>query len=372
MTALDAYAKLEAEGQYFDGISDTPHAVMVSFGERSLVISDFADAVLAHWPLASLKLHDDSGEGGDATPEVAVLPDLSSAERVVLTDAEMIAAIGEVCPDLGHQPASAGSRYRPGLWLALMTVGILIGLAVYLPSQTGRLASIISADRAQALGAAMADRIAIDLGVGTTARQCRAPEGLTALRRLTDRLLPADPMPYPLQLRVLDVGEIDAIALPGGTILILRGLLDEADTPEEVAAVLAHLIAHVGHGDPLRQAMQAAGIAGAQGALTGDMTNPAIVEAAVEAALEFAPSPETEAAADLAAFTVLENAGLPSLAYANLITRLARAESPALARHPDPGDRANAAIAADRIGARAFAPALDDRAWISLQNICEG
>lgn len=49
---------------------------------------------------------------------------------------------------------------------------------------------------------------------------------------------------------VLDSDEINAIACPGGDILVCRGLLNLADNEDELAAILAHEVAHValGHG----------------------------------------------------------------------------------------------------------------------------
>ena len=41
MTALDTYAKLEAEAQYLPAAGAPARSVILNFGERSLVISDF-------------------------------------------------------------------------------------------------------------------------------------------------------------------------------------------------------------------------------------------------------------------------------------------------------------------------------------------
>jgi predicted Zn-dependent protease len=48
---------------------------------------------------------------------------------------------------------------------------------------------------------------------------------------------------------VLDSDEVNALACPGGTILITRGMLNRARNEEELAAILAHEIAHVNHKD---------------------------------------------------------------------------------------------------------------------------
>lgn len=48
---------------------------------------------------------------------------------------------------------------------------------------------------------------------------------------------------------VLDSGEINAFACPGGIILITRGMVSSMKSEDELAAVLAHEIAHIIHRD---------------------------------------------------------------------------------------------------------------------------
>ena len=58
---------------------------------------------------------------------------------------------------------------------------------------------------------------------------------------------------YPYQLKVLNVSDINAFALPGGFIYINRGLIEAARSEGELAGVMAHEIGHVAlrHG-PIR------------------------------------------------------------------------------------------------------------------------
>ena len=48
---------------------------------------------------------------------------------------------------------------------------------------------------------------------------------------------------------ILDSDEMNAFACPGGTILITRGMLMSTATEDEIAAILAHEIAHINHRD---------------------------------------------------------------------------------------------------------------------------
>jgi hypothetical protein len=49
----------------------------------------------------------------------------------------------------------------------------------------------------------------------------------------------------PVRIRVIDLGIVNAAALPGRQIVVLNGLIDKAESPDEVAGVLGHEIGHV-------------------------------------------------------------------------------------------------------------------------------
>jgi beta-barrel assembly-enhancing protease len=51
--------------------------------------------------------------------------------------------------------------------------------------------------------------------------------------------------PYNLKIYILSTEKINALALPGGNIIIFEGLLKIADSPEELAGVLAHEAQHI-------------------------------------------------------------------------------------------------------------------------------
>lgn len=72
----------------------------------------------------------------------------------------------------------------------------------------------------------------------------RAAEIMVA--RIVGRLLAAADQPNAqFQVTILDTSEVNAFALPGGYIYVTRGILALASDTSELAAVLAHEIAHV-------------------------------------------------------------------------------------------------------------------------------
>jgi beta-barrel assembly-enhancing protease len=65
---------------------------------------------------------------------------------------------------------------------------------------------------------------------------------------------------YSFQFHILNDTNINAFAVPGGHIFIHTGLLEAADTPEEIAGVLAHEIAHVTERHGFRALINSAGL----------------------------------------------------------------------------------------------------------------
>ncbi|MDJ0782424.1 MAG: M48 family metallopeptidase [Desulfosarcinaceae bacterium] len=81
-----------------------------------------------------------------------------------------------------------------------------------------------------------------------------AAEGTRArVQRLLDRLqTDCAELPFPLQVHVKAGQTINALAFPGGHIVIFQGLLDEVASENELAFVLAHEMGHYIHRDHLR------------------------------------------------------------------------------------------------------------------------
>jgi predicted Zn-dependent protease len=76
--------------------------------------------------------------------------------------------------------------------------------------------------------------------------RCTDQESLDALSRITERLTDAQaPLPYQIQVYLVDRPIVNAFAAPGGSIVVFRGLLEKTGSAEELAGVLAHEIQHI-------------------------------------------------------------------------------------------------------------------------------
>lgn len=73
------------------------------------------------------------------------------------------------------------------------------------------------------------------------------------LQALTDKLCQdCTKLPYAVRTYVVANASANAVALPGGTILVFSGLLDQLHSENELAFVLSHELGHFVHRDHLR------------------------------------------------------------------------------------------------------------------------
>lgn len=87
-----------------------------------------------------------------------------------------------------------------------------------------------------------------------------------AIQAMIDRLAPHSGLPEAkFEFRIIRNEQVNAFALPGGYLTIFTGLIEQAETADMVAGVLAHEIAHVTRRHGLRRIARSVGtIAGIQ------------------------------------------------------------------------------------------------------------
>jgi beta-barrel assembly-enhancing protease len=208
-------------------------------------------------------------------------------------------------------------------------------------------------------------------------RRCSAADGQAALEALTRRVLGDSAMPYHLQVTVRDSNIVNAFALPGGRIVILRGLLRSAQSPEEVAGVLAHELTHVLKRHPTRNLIAQQGTSLILGALTGGGIGHVV--GTLLASLSYTRAAEEEA--DAGAVELLDRAGISSWGLISFFERLLRDEEKSgeshwlslvfpnyLRTHPATQQRIATVRAKAGSGTQ---PALNSRQWLALRTICD-
>ncbi len=157
---------------------------------------------------------------------------------------------------------------------------------------------------------------------------------------------------YRLEFRSSKMFGPNALALPGGTIVITDNMVNTAQGTEELMAVLAHEIGHVELRHTMRNVLQNSVVAIAAAALTSDAASLGTAVAGLPALLAQAKySRKFESDADEYSFQLLKQKGLSPEASASIMERLAREHNKEgmfvyISSHPETESRIKRARAA--------------------------
>lgn len=362
-----------AYGEYLDGIRPALQRVSMRlqgegrFGELELRNSQ--TGAVEMWRLSKMRV----------VPDQAVQDGLVLARadgdpaRLIIRDREAARTILSASPgvrSLGRTPGALPKIAALGV-AALAAIGAILFLLI--PHMADRGADLVPPEVEMSLGESGFNQTLAMLG----ARECKSPEGDLALQRMTERLSVGLDLPYPLNVRVVDDPMVNAFAFSGGHIALFRGLIEMAETPDEVAAVLAHEIGHVANRDGTRTTLRMVGSFGIAGLIFGDVLGSTGAAGVAQHYLRSSYSREAEMAADAFAHRQMQRAGLPVTAMADMFDRMNQMPAGAadagvlrhFSSHPEMMTRVELARAAGQ-GASASGSALSAQDWQALQGIC--
>ena len=173
-------------------------------------------------------------------------------------------------------------------------------------------------------------------------KRCEDARRQQAVDTIVSALLRGAPgQPYRFRVTVVDDTAVNALAAPGGALVLYRGLLERTTSADELAGVLAHEIQHVLHRHGTRMLLQRASTALLLAAVAGDVSG--VMAFGLEAArtlgdLQFSRQNEEEADHD--GLRMLLAAGIDPRGMLEFFRKVATLESTAgtlpryLSSHP--------------------------------------
>ena len=361
---------MRGSGTYYDGESAARRDVTVHVDPDGLRIVEIADSRdIGLWRFGELVAVDEV-----ARDDVCRIRLGTGHTRLNLTDQALIAEVAARAPQLTSRDRGwAGLGLR---WTAVFSVSMAVLVAALwlgIPRFADTVARLVPVEWEIGLGESLVEPLLRQLALldGTpTAGYCTDRRGREALEALSQRLAPAE-SPYRFQVHVVSLEMPNAFALPGGQIVLTRGLLRFARSPDEVAGVLAHEMGHVIHRHPTAAALEALGLGFLFGVMIGDPGLGAIGWAG-ETLIGQNFRREAEMEADASAVEILGRAGVSSRGLADLFERLERStgDLPAflhlLSSHP-PHESRRRRFEQD---ATRRPPSLGESEWRSLREIC--
>lgn len=342
---------------YMDGQSAKRHKVYLEFASRLLVFRDEKGEVLSSWPVSDIAPTDRVKAG-----ETLVLSCKKMGHaRLHVADEDTRNWLFNIIPGLvGRTVYKRESRLAWILSGSVLGVGLLFYLVFPFLMQEAVRFVPLSWEKETFKGAGL--ELAEQIGAEKT---CTAPEGLAVLQNMVIRLV-GQQQARQLDVRVVDHKMVNAFATPGQNVVLMRGLIDEADSADEVVGVLAHELGHVYHRHPMQSALRGAGIAFVLTALSGGSG----VEFAALLA-ETSYSRDHERAADAFALEVLKREGISTQGLAHFFEKLGEENSKLerfmslISTHPMSEERA-ASLSKNTDGG----PAMSEEDWRALKGIC--
>jgi len=352
--------------QFFDGQTARAHDVEVEHVADQLVIRR-AGAQIAVWPLADLRLVRaalvDNGPtlGSSSSPN----------QRLAFEDQQIISALGPLWVQLSQRDNSAQAvQSRRRLFITAGVVGAaLAALFFAVPWLAGPISTLVPRSVSQSIGKQLTASLEGSLG-----RRCTDAAALKVLTGLTKRLSVGLHDLPPIHVSVLKSDLSNALTAPGGYIVILNGLIEAAESPDELAGVLAHELAHAALRHPEESLVRQSGI----GILASAFSQSgAFSELAVNLAgmlMITAYSRDDETAADVMALGMLQRANISADGFGGFFARLDAAMGPLesafkyVSTHPPSATRAEMIAAAGNGGGAAMSAA----DWQALKLVCAG
>ncbi|MEJ0071558.1 MAG: M48 family metallopeptidase [Pseudomonadota bacterium] len=197
---------------------------------------------------------------------------------------------------------------------------------------------------------------------------CDAAESQAVLDRLVARLSTAMHYDKPITVTVVDLPIVNALALPGDQIILFHRLLSEAQSPEEIAGVLAHEIGHLAAGHPARNLVRQFGLSLVIMSLSGNSN----WDGVAQLLLANAYTRQFEAEADTRALDTLEAASIGGQGWIDFFDRHAQRSggwdraTAYFANHPPSAERRDRATRLPPTGT----PVMSAGDWLVLQSIC--
>jgi len=359
------------QGRYYDGRTAARHDVDISIESNRIVLSS-VDGRDIFWPFDLIRWTEPPADHV-AQLCIATAPDA----RLVVEQPGFAGALRQVYPGVDWAAArQLGQRRRfvTTTAMALALAAAIYGVIAFLP---GLAAPLVPRPVAESVGDSVVRDIAKMAGAldrENRGRLCIADKGQAALDRLVARIAAgertADTEAAGFKVRVVDIRVPNALAAPGGRILIFSGMLNFARSPGELAGVLAHEMAHAVHRHPLQSVLREIGIAATLDLLIGS----GLAAGATGVLLRSSYSRDAEREADDTGFQMLEKAGISTTGMVLLFDRFER-ELPSMPRelqvfstHPRSAERAARLARSSRTTG---GPAMTDEDWQALRNICK-
>lgn len=365
-------------GRFHDGLVAQVHAVGLDY-ERAgstgtLVIRAEDRTELARWPADDLyAVHGRKDElrlGASGQPTGA---------RVVVRGREEVARVLATLPVLHAKRRQQTGREIRLAVTATVALAAVIGAYLYgVPLLASRIVGLVPPAWERSLGETVAGQMEASLNDSGGFKVCDAdPDSLAnrAIARFGAAALEGTGSPFELDVKVVKSDIPNAFALPGGQVFFFSALLEQAETQDEFAGVLAHEVGHVAHRHGMEQLISTAGTGALIGFILGDMTGISVAAGLGATIIDARFSRDAERQADAFAAHTAERMDFNPAGLADLINRVGADDEFAralalLSTHPLTDDRKAALEILSQQRPTGLEPPFTAAEWTAIRSMC--
>ena len=346
---------------YFDGTSSRRHAATLAFADVLAIMVD--GEIKAKWPFADIRRADSAP--GTLRVSCQSAPALA---RLEIRDPKVAAELTSRAANLDeHHLGRRGIAKIVG-WSLAAAVSIVLVVLYGVPLAADRLAPLVPEAFERRFGDVAEKQVKLVFGD----KVCDSRAGQAAFEKLVTKLRDAAGFDTTVQSIVLSSAIPNALALPGGKVIMLDSLIAKADNPDEIAGVIAHELGHLRHRDNMRGLIYNGGTSFLIGLLFGDITGSSAVIFASRTLVTSSHSREAETAADTFSIEIMKKLGRPPKAMGELMLRVTGNEGgkglTIISTHPLSEDRLARMSREDQTPKGP--PLLTDAEWQALKGIC--
>lgn len=258
--------RINWQGYYLDGKTAEKQAAEIQLLSDGLQIVIAKTGAVLSWPYQEIrqtqgfyKNEPVRLERGGAIPEVLLIDDdefLTSLHRLAPKSAKRF-----------HNPAFRSLRLRLTVYAAVGIVAAAIFSYVWgIPFLVQVITPRVPLEWEKGMGESILNIMA------PKERRCENQELQQAIDEIVARLNTSSPSPYSFKVYIVKSSVVNAIALPGGNIIVFSGLIDKTESPEALAAVLAHEIQHIKLRHATKKIIEDSSTGLILSALSGDLT----------------------------------------------------------------------------------------------------
>ena len=327
-------------GELFDGVTSRAHPVTATLGDGTLHIE--GDGIALAVPLGDVNVAPPVG----AARGVVHLP---QGRELHSTDLAALAQLTRARPTRSPERWARTLESRFGYALAALVVSVVVvfaGLRWGVPTASKLAAHTLPAGLDARIGK---ESLALMEKFSLNPSKLPAARRQAIAQRLAEQCRIQACPPHLLLFRDSQMFGPNAMALPGGAVVVTDALVKLSRHDDEVLAVIAHELGHVQHRHSLRLALQSIGAGVILVAVTGDISSVTDLAAGLPSLLlRSGYSRDMEREADAYALVWLKTACISSRRFAEILSRIDKStsETNLLDSHPGTQERIQPFLAA--------------------------